>query len=57
MPGPLLRTTDEVADALRDLDGVRAAHADALRARSGQTFCELDDGRAAARVVDCLLSW
>jgi CDP-glycerol glycerophosphotransferase len=55
VPGPLLRTTDEVADALRDLDGVRAAHAgryDAFRSR----FCELDDGHAAARVVDRTIS-
>jgi CDP-glycerol glycerophosphotransferase (TagB/SpsB family)/glycosyltransferase involved in cell wall biosynthesis len=53
VPGPLLRTTDEVADALRDLDTVRAAYAEryaAFRAR----FCELDDGRAAERVVDRL---
>jgi CDP-glycerol glycerophosphotransferase len=51
VPGPLLRTTDEVVDALRDLDGVRAAYAeryDAFRS----TFCELDDGHAAARVVE-----
>ena len=55
VPGPLLRTTDEVAEALRDLDGVRSAH-DARYAAFRETFCELDDGRAASRVVDCLLS-
>jgi CDP-glycerol glycerophosphotransferase len=51
VPGPLLRTTDDVAEALRDLEGVCDAYAgryDHFR----QTFCELDDGRAAARVVD-----
>jgi CDP-glycerol glycerophosphotransferase len=53
VPGPLLRTSAELGDALRDLDGVRAAYAEryeAFRAR----FCELDDGHAAARVVDRL---
>ena len=55
VPGPLLRTTDEVAEALRDLDGVRSAH-DARYAAFRETFCELDDGHAASRVVDCLLS-
>ena len=50
-PGPLLATSDELADALRDIDGVQeryAAKYDAFVRR----FCELDDGRAAARVVD-----
>ena len=51
VPGPLLGTTDELAEALTDLDGVRerfAGRYDAFRER----FCELDDGYAAARVVD-----
>jgi CDP-glycerol glycerophosphotransferase len=54
-PGPLLRTNDELADALRDLDGVVAAHADRYRDFSAG-FCELDDGHAAARVVDAVFS-
>jgi CDP-glycerol glycerophosphotransferase len=53
VPGPLLRTTDEVADALRDLDAVGAAYAERYAAFRA-TFCELDDGRAAERVVDRL---
>jgi CDP-glycerol glycerophosphotransferase len=52
-PGPLLRTTDEIADALRDLDGTSRAYADRY-AGFIETFCELDDGRAAARVVDAV---
>ncbi len=56
VPGPLLRTTDEVADALRDLDGVQAAHAERYRAFR-ERFCELDDGGASARVVDRLFAW
>jgi CDP-glycerol glycerophosphotransferase len=51
VPGPLLRTTDELADAIRDLDAVTAAHAGRYEAFVSR-FCELDDGGAAARVVD-----
>jgi CDP-glycerol glycerophosphotransferase len=53
VPGPLLRTTDEIAEALRDLDSVQAAYADRYAAFR-EKFCSLDDGRAAARVVDRL---
>jgi len=54
-PGPLLRTSGDVIDALRNLDDInrsyRAAY-DAFAAR----FCGLEDGHAAARTVDWLLS-
>jgi CDP-glycerol glycerophosphotransferase len=50
-PGPLLHTTDELAAALRDLDGVQAEYARRYDAFAAE-FCELDDGCAAARVVD-----
>jgi CDP-glycerol glycerophosphotransferase len=53
VPGPLLRTTDDVADALGDLEGVQASFAE----RYGEftrRFCKLDDGQASARVVDRL---
>jgi CDP-glycerol glycerophosphotransferase len=56
VPGPLLRTTDEVADALRDLDAVRADYGERYDAFRSE-FCERDDGRAAARVVDRTISW
>ena len=55
VPGPLASTTDEVAQALLDTGGVQAEFAgryEAFRER----FCELDDGRAAARVVDQLFT-
>ena len=55
-PGPLLRTTDEVAAALNDLDAVRADYEQRYRDFAG-TFCELDDGGAAGRVVDRVFSW
>ena len=54
-PGPLLRTSGDVIAALRGLEdvnrGYRAAY-DAFAAK----FCSLEDGQAAARTVDWLLS-
>jgi CDP-glycerol glycerophosphotransferase len=50
-PGPLLRTTDELADALVGIDAVRSSYAAAYEAFATR-FCELDDGHASARVVD-----
>ncbi len=54
-PGPVLRTADQVLDALADLDGVRADSVDryaAFRAR----FCPAEDGHAADRVLDLVLA-
>ena len=54
-PGPLLSTSDDVIEALRDIGQIersyQAAYA-AFRAR----YCGLDDGHAAARAVDRLLA-
>jgi CDP-glycerol glycerophosphotransferase len=50
-PGPILRTTDELAEALRDLDP--APYAERHRAWR-ERFCEFDDGGASARLVDRL---
>ena len=50
-PGPLLRTSDQLAEALQDLGAVRDAHAQRY-ADFAAEFCELDDGGAAGRVVD-----
>jgi CDP-glycerol glycerophosphotransferase len=55
VPGPLLATTDQVIEALRDLDAVQADYAQRYD-EFARTFCELDDGRAAARVVDRLFT-
>ncbi|MEU7329164.1 bifunctional glycosyltransferase/CDP-glycerol:glycerophosphate glycerophosphotransferase [Streptomyces parvus] len=54
-PGPLLVTTDEVAQALRDTDRSAARHADAYESFR-RDYCDLDDGNAAARVADRLLA-
>jgi CDP-glycerol glycerophosphotransferase len=50
-PGPLASTTDEVVDALLDLDAVRRDHATAYR-RFRDEYLDLDDGKAGARLVD-----
>ncbi|MFI1786075.1 bifunctional glycosyltransferase/CDP-glycerol:glycerophosphate glycerophosphotransferase [Streptomyces rubiginosohelvolus] len=54
-PGPLLVTTDEVAQALRDTGASAARHADAYESFR-RDYCDLDDGGAAARVADRLLA-
>jgi CDP-glycerol glycerophosphotransferase len=53
-PGPLLRHTDEVADALADLDAVAEAHADRYE-RFRLRYASLEDGQASARFVDQFL--
>jgi CDP-glycerol glycerophosphotransferase len=53
-PGPLLSTTADVIDALRDVGQIAAAHRDAYDAFAAK-FCALEDGHAAARAVDRLL--
>jgi CDP-glycerol glycerophosphotransferase len=53
VPGPLLRTTDDVADALNAVGDIPAQYAQRYSAFASE-FCALDDGHAAARVVDRL---
>jgi len=50
-PGPLCATASEVISALMDLEAVRTTYADRYARFKGR-FCPLDDGGAAARVVD-----
>lgn len=57
-PGPLLVGTDEIARALRNPGTLAASaqrHAEAYDSFR-RDFCDLDDGGAAARVVDRLLA-
>jgi CDP-glycerol glycerophosphotransferase len=49
VPGPIARTTDELAEALRTTD---AGGYERRYAEFAACFCELDDGHAAARVVE-----
>jgi CDP-glycerol glycerophosphotransferase (TagB/SpsB family) len=52
-PTPLLRTSKELVDAIADVDAIAAEHAERY-ARFRDTFCHLEDGHAAARVLDLL---
>lgn len=55
LPGPLLHGADEVVTAVNDIDGIGREYAS--RYDDFVAKCSpLDDGRAAARVVDALLS-
>ena len=49
-PGPVVRTTAEVAAVLRDLAAVASSHVDDYQAFVEQ-FCPLDDGGATDRVI------
>ncbi|MEU1115859.1 MULTISPECIES: CDP-glycerol glycerophosphotransferase family protein [unclassified Streptomyces] len=53
-PGPLLASTGEVVEALSDLDAIAARHAEAYAAFR-ESYCDLDDGGAAARVAERLM--
>ncbi|WP_435770416.1 bifunctional glycosyltransferase/CDP-glycerol:glycerophosphate glycerophosphotransferase [Nocardioides sp. SYSU DS0651] len=54
-PGPLVDTTDEVVSWISDLPRLRAEFA-AAREEFRRSYVELDDGRAAARLVDALFA-
>jgi CDP-glycerol glycerophosphotransferase len=53
VPGPLLRTTDEVIDSLRDPDALGRTFAERYE-RFVSAYCPLDDGGAASRVVEAV---
>jgi CDP-glycerol glycerophosphotransferase len=55
-PGPLLATSAEVVTAVRDIDAVAARYTDRYRAFAAKA-CDLEDGTAAARLADRLLSF
>jgi CDP-glycerol glycerophosphotransferase len=52
-PGPLLSTSAEVVDAIRNVDAVSTTFR-ARYERFAERFCDLDDGKATGRVVDRL---
>ena len=54
-PGPVARSTAELAAALRDAGDWRASNADRY-ARFRETFCHLEDGHATERVLAALRS-
>ncbi|MFD0272547.1 CDP-glycerol glycerophosphotransferase family protein [Kitasatospora sp. NPDC127111] len=53
-PGPLLATSEELVAALGRVDEVTAEYAEKYAAFR-EAYCDLDDGHAAARVVDGML--
>ena len=50
-PGPIVKTTDEVVEALLDIYKVNENYSE-KQAEFYDKFCHLDDGYAAKRVVD-----
>ncbi|MEU5215997.1 CDP-glycerol glycerophosphotransferase family protein [Streptomyces sp. NPDC020807] len=50
-PGPMLTTTEDLAAAVRDLEGVRARHAQRYE-RFQEMFCSYETGHASKMVVD-----
>ena len=52
-PGPLLRTSAEVAEALGDVDAATARFRERYAAFAAR-YCPWDDGGASARVVDAV---
>ncbi|MFJ6851238.1 CDP-glycerol glycerophosphotransferase family protein [Streptomyces sp. NPDC091271] len=53
-PGPLITDSASVVEALRDPEAATAGHREAY-AGFREAFCDLDDGTAAAQVVDRML--
>ncbi|HEY8978424.1 MAG TPA: CDP-glycerol glycerophosphotransferase family protein, partial [Streptomyces sp.] len=53
-PGPLLQTSDDLIDALGDIERIHASYADAYT-EFKKMFCDLDDGHAAERVISRML--
>jgi CDP-glycerol glycerophosphotransferase len=52
-PGPLVDTTSELIDVLRDLEATRTRYA-ARYARFRERYCHLEDGHATQRVLERL---
>jgi CDP-glycerol glycerophosphotransferase len=50
-PGPLLESSADLIEALRSVDSISESYAKAYAAFT-ERFCALEDGKAAARVVD-----
>ncbi|MGX6602476.1 bifunctional glycosyltransferase/CDP-glycerol:glycerophosphate glycerophosphotransferase [Micromonosporaceae bacterium Da 78-11] len=53
-PGPLLSTSDEVIEAIRTADATVGQYATRYKAFA-ERGCDLDDGHAAARLVDAMV--
>ncbi len=51
MPGPLLYTTEEVVDAVRNLQQIRQDYQERYRSFC-ETYCDWEDGNASQRIVE-----
>ena len=55
LPGPMLLTSEAVADALADVDSAAAPWGERY-ATFRERFCHCDDGHATQRVVDAVFA-
>jgi CDP-glycerol glycerophosphotransferase len=53
-PGPLIQDSDELIQALRDIDAISARYTDTYQ-EFRDVFCDLDDGHASERVIRRML--
>ncbi|MEU9667290.1 CDP-glycerol glycerophosphotransferase family protein [Streptomyces bobili] len=53
-PGPLIQDSDELIQALRDIDAISARYTDTYQ-EFQDVFCDLDDGHASERVIRRML--
>ena len=51
VPGPLLKTTDEVIDAIKNIESLKAEYQDKYDAFY-ERFCSIEDGNASKRIVE-----
>lgn len=54
-PGPMMSTTEELTEAMNDLDGVASAHQERY-ARFQELFCSYETGHASKMVVDAFFT-
>lgn len=54
VPGPLLKTTDEVIDSILNIESVKEEYADKYDAFYDR-FCSIEDGNASKRIIDEIL--
>lgn len=54
-PGPFLRTTDDIIDAVRNIDQIQQRYGERYEAFY-EKYCGLEDGKATERVVDRLFA-
>lgn len=51
LPGPILRTNDELVDALKNMDAVNEKYAERYK-EFYDRFCSVDDGKACERIIE-----